>query len=211
MSYPPLERSTWSKLLSVNQNLVGYLTLYSDVKNPFRDMTLVAGDSPVLAFALAATGALHYSILANSDYSPMPWSSDASALATILSAEDAEGAVIRTLSQRPTSKVFEHFLKLKQRALQQLGRDIGDPVMRNDPRTLAAIMVLALMDAIESGNGAWKHHLEGAKKLLDVRQREKSPSQSPDMLEMLDTFAIDGCLLYVVTYRPCPYLTIPCN
>lgn len=56
-------------------------------------------------------------------------------------------------------------------------------------------MVLALMDAIESGDGAWKYHLEGAKKLLKSRQQSESPTQAQGMMNWLDTFAIDGCLL----------------
>ncbi|KAL5365442.1 fungal-specific transcription factor domain-containing protein [Aspergillus floccosus] len=179
-----------------NENLVGYLTLYSSVQNPFRDLTLLVGDSPVLAHALAATGALHYAILANSDFSPMPWSSDGTALTSApLSPQDLEQAVISTISQRPASKVYEHFLTFKHRALHQLARDVGDSVMRNDTRTLAAIMVLALMDAIESGDGAWKYHMEGAKKILNVRQRGSNPAQANGMMEWLDTFAVDGCLL----------------
>ncbi|KAF9893091.1 hypothetical protein FE257_012502 [Aspergillus nanangensis] len=183
-------------IVHFNQNLVNYLTLYSNVQNPFRDLTLLVGDSPVLAYALAATGALHYSILANSDPSPMPWSSDGNAITSAASSpEDAETAVISTISRRPSSKVYEHFLGLKQRALHQLAQDIGDPILRNDTRTLASIMVLALMDAIESGGGAWIHHLEGARKLLTIRQREQTPSQASGMIDWLDTFAIDGCLL----------------
>lgn len=180
---------------------MGYLTLYSSVQNPFRDLTLLVGDSPVLAHALAATGALHYAILANSDFSPMPWSSDGTALTSaLLSPQDVEQAVISTISQRPASKVYEHFLTFKHRALRQLARDVGDSVMRNDTRTLAAIMVLALMDAIESGDGAWKYHLEGAKKILKVRQRGSSPAQANGMMEWLDTFAVDGCLLYACSF-----------
>ncbi|KAL4897242.1 putative C6 finger domain protein Acr-2 [Aspergillus ambiguus] len=183
-------------IIHFNENLVNYLALYSSVQNPFRDLTLLVGDSPVLAHALAATGALHYAILANSDFSPMPWSTDGTALTgSLLSSHDVEQAVVSTISQRPASKVYEHFLAFKHRALHQLSRDVGDSVMRNDTRTLAAIMVLALMDAIESGDGAWKYHLEGAKKILKIRERENNPTQANGMIDWLDTFAVDGCLL----------------
>ncbi|GFF28502.1 acriflavine sensitivity control protein acr-2 [Aspergillus udagawae] len=182
-------------ILHFNQHLVSYLALYSDVRNPYRDLTFLVGDSPLLAHALAATGALHHAILTNLEFS-LPWSSDAAGDGgTALSSEEVERAVISSMARRPSSKDYEHFLGFKQRALRQLSLDICDPVMRNDNRTLAAIMVLALMDAIESGDGAWKYHLEGAKKLLKSRQQSKSPIQAQGMMNWLDTFAIDGCLL----------------
>ncbi|KAF7156613.1 hypothetical protein CNMCM6106_000903 [Aspergillus hiratsukae] len=182
-------------ILHFNQHLVSYLALYSDVRNPYRDLTFLVGDSPVLAHALAATGALHHAILTNLEFS-LPWSKDATGDGgTALSSEEVERAVVSSMARRPSSKEYEHFLGFKQRALRQLSLDIGDPVMRNDNRTLAAIMVLALMDAIESGDGAWKYHLEGAKKLLKSRQQSKSPNQAQGMMDWLDTFAIDGCLL----------------
>ncbi|GIJ87876.1 hypothetical protein Asppvi_006789 [Aspergillus pseudoviridinutans] len=182
-------------ILHFNQHLVSYLALYSDVRNPYRDLTFLVGDSPVLAHSLAATGALHHAILTNREFS-LPWSSDtAGDGGAALSSEEVERAVISSMARRPSSKDYEHFLGFKQRALRQLSLDICDPVMRNDNRILAAIMVLALMDAIESGDGAWKYHLEGAKKLLKSRQQSKSPIPAQGMMNWLDTFAIDGCLL----------------
>ncbi|PLB53117.1 putative C6 finger domain protein Acr-2 [Aspergillus steynii IBT 23096] len=179
-----------------NQNLVGYLALYSHVNNPFRQLTPLVGESPVLAYALAATGALHYAILANCDFSPTPWSNGGTTLAeTHLSPQDIEKAVVSSMCRRPTSKTYEHFLGFKQRTLNQLSRDLHDPSKRTDNRTLATIMILALMDAIESGDGAWKYHLEGAKQLLLSRGHENNPLAKPSITDSLDTFAIDGCLL----------------
>lgn len=172
---------------------MNYLALYSNVRNPYRDLTFLVGESPVLTHALAATGALHHAILANPEPS-LPWSSDAMEEAkTDLTSEEVERSVVNSMARRPSSQVYEQFLGFKQHALRQLSLDLCDPVMRNDNRTLAAIMVLALMDAIESGGGAWKYHLEGAKKLL--KHRSKAPNQTQGMLDWLDEFAIDGCLL----------------
>lgn len=153
---------------------------------------------------LSALGALHYAILANEDFSPGPWSVETAAAGTLLSSEDVEKAVIGSLSRRPASKVYEHFLGFKQRALQRLSQDIQDPVMRHDNRTLAAIMLLALMDAIESGDGAWKYHLEGAKKLLKGRQEGDHPDgpATQGLFSWLDDFAIDGILMYVDSKSP---------
>ncbi|KAL4980711.1 fungal-specific transcription factor domain-containing protein [Aspergillus desertorum] len=178
-----------------SQNLAEYLSLYSDVKNPFRDLIPLVGDSPVIAHSLAAMGALNYVILANGEFDPMPWPVERSSSSGLADPPKEGGPVeLSTLPRRSFTRVYEQFLGLKQRALHQLSRDISDPVLRNDNKTLAAIMVLALMDAVESGRGAWKYHLEGAKKLLQSREHDK-PGQSQTMMDWLDDFAIDGCLV----------------
>jgi hypothetical protein len=64
---------------------------------------------------------------------------------------------------------------------------------RNDDRTVAAIFVLILLDAIESGNGAWKYHLEGAKSIL--RDRLLLTANHSATTEGIDTFVIDSCLI----------------
>ncbi|KAE8148129.1 hypothetical protein BDV25DRAFT_158966 [Aspergillus avenaceus] len=182
-----------------SQNIVGCLAFYPNVKNPYRDLAVLVGDSPALADALAATGALHYALLASGDSSPMPWlSNDAAVTGTLPSPQDVEKAVMRSMSRRPASQLYETFLKFKHRTLRQLSLDLKDPVKQNDNRTLAVIMVLALIDAIESGDGAWKYHLEGAKQLLTTRARAVSSSRTQGIIDWLDTFAIDACLLMQV-------------
>ncbi|PYH82821.1 hypothetical protein BO82DRAFT_333242 [Aspergillus uvarum CBS 121591] len=195
--FKDLDNCSRQYIIHFNQYLANYLTLYSNGQNPFRDLTPLVGDSSLLAHVLSALGALHYAILANEDFSPGPWSVENAAAGTLLSSEDVEKAVIGSLSRRPASKVYEHFLGFKQHALQRLSQDIQDPVMRHDNRTLAAIMLLALMDAIESGDGAWKYHLEGAKKLLKGRQEGNHPRgpATQGLFSWLDDFAIDGILI----------------
>lgn len=178
--------------LKDNQNLVGYLVLYPEIQNPYRDLTSFVGDSPVLAHALTATGALHYALLYHEEFSPAPWSPGRSST-TSLSLQELESAVTNSVSRRPASKVYEHFLAFKQRALGQLSLDIRDPARQNDDRTVAAILVLALVDAIESGGGAWKYHLEGAKNLLKCREYGPQASRAREIVH--NTFAIDGCLM----------------
>lgn len=60
---------------------------------------------------------------------------------------------------------------------------------------LLEILVLVLLDAMESGSGAWKFHLEGAKNLLRSRQDSMSDSNMRRIVEGLDTFVIDSCLM----------------
>ena len=170
--------------------------MYNNVQNPFLELTPLIGESPSLTYALTATGALHYTIMAHDDVSLMPWSADGTNLTgSWLSVQEVEDAAMSSMARRPSSKAYEQFLGLKQRALQQLSRDIEDPVLRNDTRTLITIVVFALMDAIESGGGAWKYHLEGAKRLLQTRQQDSNRSQTQGIIEWLDTSAIDGCLM----------------
>lgn len=124
----------------------------------------------------------------------MPWPGERLSANGLSLPEEAGPAELSTLSQSSFAGVYEQFLGLKQRALFQLSRDISDPISRNDNKTLAAIMLLALMDAIESGRGAWKYHIEGAKKLLQSREIGNT-SQTRSMMDWLDDFATDGCLM----------------
>ena len=167
--------------------------VYSQSKNPWRDIISLVGDSPLLAYGICAMGALHYSLMSDSDSSQMPWSSNSlSTSGSLLSPEDIETIVSPASNRRPSSKAFKHFLEFKQRTLRQLSRDLSSPVMQKDDRTLAAIVVLALVDIFESGSGAWSYHIEGAKKLLRDRP-ENTLGQG--ILDGLETFAIDGCLM----------------
>ena len=111
-------------------------------------------------------GALHYSLISNPDSSAMPWSPQ-NPLATnsLLAQQDIENMIVPTSSPQITSKAYRHYLEYKQRTLNQLSKDLLNPVMAKDDITLAAIVVLALLDLFESGSGAWSYHIEGAKKL----------------------------------------------
>ncbi|KAJ5439538.1 uncharacterized protein N7458_010536 [Penicillium daleae] len=180
-------------LFHYNQHMANDFVVYSQSKNPWRDIISLVGDSPLLAHGLCAMGALHYSLMSDSDSSPMPWSSNNLLTSgSPLSPEDIETIVSPAGNRRPSSRAFQHFLEFKQRTLHQLSKDLSNPVMQKDDRTLAAIVVLALVDIFESGSGAWSYHIEGAKKLLRDRP-ENNFGQG--ILDGLETFAIDGCLI----------------
>ncbi|CAI7584591.1 unnamed protein product [Penicillium viridicatum] len=171
-----------------NQYMVNDFALYSEHKNPFRDLTALVNHSPVLASSIAALGALHFSLVSESDSAVEPWSSGNLSM----SAEEIEDIVAPASSRKPTSQAYHHFLEYKQRALRQLSMDLHNPTMQHDGRTLAAIILLAFLDIFESGSGSWSYHIEGAKKLLKDRP-ENSPGQG--ILDDLDAFALDGCLI----------------
>jgi hypothetical protein len=173
--------------------MVNDFALYSQSKNPFRDITALVNHSPVLAHSISALGALHYSLLSDSDSSPMPWSSKSQPLEdSHLSVKEIEDIVAPASSRKPTSQGYQHFLEFKQRALRQLSMDLSNPAMQKDGRTLAAIVLLAFLDLIESGSGAWSYHIEGAKKLLKDRPEN---GLGRGILEDLEAFALDGCLM----------------
>ncbi|KAJ5846281.1 hypothetical protein N7534_009950 [Penicillium rubens] len=171
-----------------NQYMVNDFALYSQHKNPFRDLAALVNHSPVLASSIAALGAVHCSIVSESDSSVLPWSSGNLSM----SVEEIEDIVAPASSRKPTSQAYHHFLEYKQRALRQLSMDLHNPAMQKDGRTLAAIVLLAFIDIFESGSGAWSYHIEGAKKLLKDRP-ENGPGQG--ILDDLDAFALDGCLI----------------
>lgn len=173
--------------------MVEDFTVYDRIKNPWRDILSLVGSSPVVAHGLSAMGALHYSLRSHSDSSLMPWSSqNLTSSNSHLSVEEIESIVTPAGSRRPSSEAYQHFLEFKQHTLAQLSKDLANPVMQKDDRTLAAIVVLALLDLFESGSGAWSYHIEGAKKLLRSRPENQS---GQGILQGLETFAIDGCLM----------------
>lgn len=173
--------------------MVEDFTVYDQIQNPWRDILSLVGSSPAIAHGIAAMGALHYSLRSQSDASLMPWSSlDINSPTSHLSAEEIESIVTPAGARRPSSKAYQHFLEFKQRTLAQLSRDLSNPAMQKDDRTLAVIVVLALVDLFESGSGAWCYHIEGAKKLLKSRPEDQL---STGILQGLETFAIDGCLM----------------
>ncbi|KAJ5692817.1 hypothetical protein N7462_002240 [Penicillium macrosclerotiorum] len=175
-----------------NQSMTGDFVVYSESNNPWRNIISLVGGSPLLANVLSAMGALHFSLRSNSDSTQMPWSSNLLSDGSNLSSEEIESFVTPAGARRPSSKAFQHFLEFKQRTLHQLSKDLSNPVMQKDDRTLAAIVVLALLDLIESGSGAWSYHIEGAKKLLRDRPENEL---GQGILQGLESFAVDGCLI----------------
>ncbi|KAJ5579472.1 uncharacterized protein N7459_005457 [Penicillium hispanicum] len=179
--------------LSQYQHMTEDFVVYPQSKNPWREIIPLVGSSPLLAHILSAMGALHYSLLSSSEYSRMPWSpQNLATLCSFVPPEEIESMVMPANSRRPSSKAYHHFLEFKQRTLYQLSKDLDNPTLQKDDRTLAAIFVLAFLDLLESGSGAWSYHIEGAKKLLRSRP-ETELGQT--MLQGLEAFAVDGCLI----------------
>ncbi|KAJ6004907.1 Protein of unknown function DUF3468 [Penicillium herquei] len=176
-----------------NEYMTNDFLIYPQLKNPWRDIISLVGHSPLLAHAILAIGALHYSLVSNSDSSMMPWSShNPLSIDAPLAPEEIENMITPTSSRQTTSKAYHHFLEFKQRTLNQLSKALSNPATQKDDITLAAIVVLALLDLFESGSGAWSYHIEGAKKLLRSRP-ENTLGQG--IVQGLEAVAIDGCLI----------------
>ncbi|KAJ9197545.1 transcriptional regulator family: Fungal Specific TF [Paecilomyces variotii] len=193
--FQDLDRLSRLYISHFNQRCVHDLALYDKVKNPYRDLIPLVAQSRVLSDVLAAVGAVHYASISHAEGSSILVASGMPVISGPgLPFQDNETSAT-ALSQGPSSQAFEHFLRFKHRALRQLSLDLLDPITRNDDKTVAGILVLVLLDAMESGSGAWKFHLEGAKNLLRSRQDSMSDSNMRRIVEGLDTFVIDSCLI----------------
>lgn len=176
-----------------SQHLLEILALYPHVKNPYRDLIPLVRGSPVLEHTLSALGALHHALRVKGDVHLINWAPiNETPDGNLLFFLDEQRGAIDSLYQTG-SRAFGDFLDLKQRALNQLSTNLRDTVMRNDDRTVAAILGLALLDAIESGSGVWKLHLEGAKNLLKTRQQ--TPQLYRGVVNGLETLVVGGCLM----------------
>lgn len=96
------------------------------------------------------------------------------------------------LTKPRDTQAYDHFLRIKQRALRQLSTEVSRSFARIDDRTIAAIFVLILLDMIESGNTAWMYHLEGAKNILRARFSNVDSLSSSDGI---NSFIVDACLI----------------
>lgn len=114
------------------------------------------------------------------------------------------------------SPAYEHALRFKHRVLRRLSDALQDPAERADDRTPAAILLLIMLDSLESGGGAWRSHLEGAKSLLQYRGRPSALAQNPHGSEAdttvkgLISFVIDNCVSYVFLHFEALKILFPC-
>ncbi|KUL90707.1 hypothetical protein ZTR_00045 [Talaromyces verruculosus] len=147
-----------------NRMSVRCLALYDAVKNPYRDLIPYINGSSVLADSLAAIGAIQFAYKSDNH---------GQLLIDAAAGDEASFKAGLTLMKPHDTQAYEHFLRLKQRALHQLSADVSHPLTRIDDRTVAAMFVLILLDVIESGNTSWMYHLEDG----------------------IDAFVVDACLI----------------
>ncbi|OJD17437.1 hypothetical protein AJ78_02462 [Emergomyces pasteurianus Ep9510] len=135
--------------------------------NPYRRLLQMVNDSSGVCAAMAAIGACHHlHVLHYSGESPF----DSFSLKNKEgSFEDGEQFAC---SPNPNVRLaHQHLLLLKHRALCQLEQSLSNPRTRGDDASIASALLLMVLDMVESGRGAWKLHVEGAKRLLQSRFR----------------------------------------
>ena len=184
--------------------------LYDNDNNPYRNLIPLITSCRLLSDAIAASSACHYAFndisnqhsLSSPRLSASPRTCPASVAASPL--DPTVQLVAKDLPESlATSPAYDHALRFKHRALHWLSNSLRDPVKRADDRTPAAILVLILLDSLESGGGAWRSHLEGVKSLLKCRGFPSEVGQKPNgsdtnlIIEGLASFVIDSCVSYV--------------
>ncbi|KAK2766789.1 hypothetical protein FQN54_006103 [Arachnomyces sp. PD_36] len=199
----PLTESL-QKASSVDKQFCGLLVVYDTCDNPYRKLIPLISSFPLLADAIAASSACHYAFndISNQNLSVLPPISESSwAFPATPSQDPTVQLVAKDLPESlAISPAYEHTLRFKHRALHRLSESLNDPIKRADDRTPAAILLLIMLDSLESGGGAWRSHLEGAKTLLQDRSRVSALAQRPDgaqthaMVKELVSFVIDTCV-----------------
>lgn len=175
-------------------------------------MIPLISNCPLLSDAIAASSACHYALndISRQNHSVLaPVSESAWAFPVTPSQDPTIQLVAKDLPESLSiSPAYEHALRFKHRALRRLSNSLRDPAERVDDRVPAGILMLILLDSLESGGGAWKSHLEGAKSLLQSRGQSLALGQKPQgsqagtLLEGLANFVIDTCILFVFLHFP---------
>lgn len=133
-------------------------TVLHDVpgENPFRSLMTLIQTSPLILKVILATAARHGT---NRDMHPSSFSKKCHSL------DPASNVGIPTIS----SPSFYHALSYKQSALIQLRKDLQEPLGLNHDLIIASIALFVWMDLLESGRDTWRIHLDGVKKLVQLR------------------------------------------
>ncbi|PGH03703.1 hypothetical protein AJ79_07285 [Helicocarpus griseus UAMH5409] len=158
--------------------------------NPYRRLLQMVNASPALCAATVAVGACHN--LHALHYSGQSSFYNATSKHRT-SSEDGEE--FRRSPNPNVRSTYQHMLMFKHRALHHLKRSLSDPKTRRDEVTIATVLLLIILDMVESGRGAWKLHVEGAKKLLETRLG--SPSEDTTELSALTYPACDSFNIFL--------------
>ncbi|OBT72123.1 hypothetical protein VF21_09168 [Pseudogymnoascus sp. 05NY08] len=125
--------------------------------NPFRGLMAMIRSSPLILNCILATSASHAT---NYLYPSFFLSDTNSPLAVPCSS---------TGIQPVPKPSFYYALLYKQRVLTQLRKDIQDPAGLHGDLVIAPIALLVWIEMIESGKDTWRIHLNGLKRLTEMR------------------------------------------
>ncbi|MBE3050346.1 hypothetical protein IMZ48_49190 [Candidatus Bathyarchaeota archaeon] len=149
-------------------------------KRLLKDLVPLALDDSILRMSLLALAARH---LVNTRQ-------ESNRVRLVISSED--------------TKAEREALGFKHHAIMALSDALRDPAERGRDTTIASVVVLILLDLLESGSSGWHHHLEGAKGLLSLSQSRTgiTPTvyQEPPRLEQdLRSFLMERIYLSVAS------------
>ncbi|KAL1955740.1 hypothetical protein VTO42DRAFT_8138 [Malbranchea cinnamomea] len=133
-------------------------------QNPYRRLIPLVKKSRALSSAISAVGACHYMHMCNRNVSLSSLMNVPSRLRAL-----PKHRVDPDNPNQDVWSVYQHFLMFKHRALRLLRQDLADPSKRADSTIIASILMLLTLDMVESGQGDWKVHVEGAKGLIKTR------------------------------------------
>lgn len=190
----------------VDQRFCKLMVLYEiPHSNPYRNLLQMVSTSPSLCATIAAIGAFHS--LYTVHHQNQPSNYHHAPRLTCLTDDHEEFA------RSPNSVVrtnYRHALMFKQRALQSTKRSLSDPRTRGQEATIASVVLLVVLDMVESGGGAWKMHVDGAKSLLQARlgllsgdvDTSRTPSWPCATLDSLSMCLVGTCMTYVAADIP---------
>lgn len=134
----------------VEQRICPFIVVFDGIRNPFRQLIPLIGNSKAMVQTIMAISACH-SIHEISGLPVVP---------TINKLELSSRTEVPDLNP---SRTYLHY---KNQALRFLSDDLANSKRSAESSTLATVILLMVLDLIESGAGSWSIHLEGAKRLM---------------------------------------------
>ena len=168
--------------MNVCRDLVLYNVLYD---NPFRNLIPLAGFYPSLLQAIVANSALHMSNATESHASLLH-----------LAYSGVDGQDLRA-SNVLTSLCETHYyvaLASKQRALVMLNSALDVMCARDIDVVLAIVLLLIEFELIDCEQKEWKHHVRGARSLIEIISRTDGLSASTTT--PLRRCLVANCMVY---------------
>ena len=168
-------------------------------QNPYRHLIPFARSSQALSSAISAVAACHYMHACR--YNSHRLESGHPAFMS-QSSQDVQPDVANS-SDPKVRDIYRHVLIFKHRALRELGKNLSDPNKQWDDTVIASIVLLITLDMVESGQGDWKTHVQGAKELIkmrlgrsdDVLGLNNEPLLLPTLNNNLDNFLTGTCVM----------------
>ncbi|SPO07765.1 uncharacterized protein DNG_10460 [Cephalotrichum gorgonifer] len=158
--------------------------LVSSVKNPYSQVISMIGSSPALVNAVLALAACHCA------HSATGFPLYTFRRGRVQPLAPQKQILFPTTSNHTSgvsqSDLLNQYLILKHNALRHLSEALADSDDRYQSGTLATILLLALLELLESGAGFWNVHIEGAKTLLEDGAKYGIDSHAPLIKAMID-------------------------